>query len=127
MSKMKCSVTRELTFWRIVDVPFETCVAAFETWLRGGQDRGHQIGRSRLIGPSIAAQCGAAVRIEVRLSRGRLRPALRMRLDIDRWARSPSRTALELFPDQRVRPTAAYFRAGHHLLDALTQSLRQPS
>jgi hypothetical protein len=50
-----------------------------------------------------------------------------MRLDIDRWSRLSSTTALELFPDQRVRPTAAYFRAGHLLLDSLTQSLLQQS
>jgi len=62
-------------------------------------------------------------RIEVRLARGPLRPALRMRLDIDRW--SASSTALEMVPCGRVRGTAAYFRAGHLLLDSLTRSLRQ--
>jgi hypothetical protein len=48
-----------------------------------------------------------------------------MRLDIDRW--SASSTALELIPGGRVRATAAYFRAGHFLLDSLTRSLLQPS
>ena len=43
-----------------------------------------------------------------------------MRLDIDRW--SSSSTAVELIPCGRVRPTAAYFPAGHLLLDALTRS-----
>jgi hypothetical protein len=60
-------------------------------------------------------------RIEVGLARSPLRPPLRMRLDIHRW--SPSRTALELVPCQLVRPTAAYFRSGHLLLDSLTHSL----
>jgi len=41
----------------------------------------------------------------------------------DRW--SSSSTALELIPCGRVRPTAAYFRAGHLLLDSLAHSLSQ--
>ncbi len=59
---------------------------------------------------------------EVRLARGTLRP-LRMRLDLDRW--SSSSAAVELIPCGHVRPTTAYFRAGHHLLDSLTRSLPQ--
>ncbi len=46
-----------------------------------------------------------------------------MRLDIDRW--SASSTVIELIPCGRVRPTAAYFRAGHLVLDLLTRSLLQ--
>jgi hypothetical protein len=46
-----------------------------------------------------------------------------MRLEIDR--RSASSTVVELIPCRRVRPTAAYFRAGHLLLDLLTRSLLQ--
>ena len=46
-----------------------------------------------------------------------------MRLNIDRW--SSSSIALELIPCGRVRPTAAYFRAGHLLLDSLAHSLSQ--
>ena len=46
-----------------------------------------------------------------------------MRLDLDLW--SASSTAVELIPCRRVRPTAAYFRAGHLLLDVLTRWLRQ--
>ena len=127
MSKEMCSVRQELTFRRIVDIPFETCVAALESCHRRGQDGEHQIGRSRLRGPITHDRDGGILRFEVRLSRGWPRPALRMRLDIDRWSRSSSRTALELFPDQRVRPTAAYYRVGHLLLDSLTQSLVQQS
>ena len=48
-----------------------------------------------------------------------------MRLEIARWSRLSSRTALELIPCQLVRPTADYFRSGHLLLDSLTHSLLQ--
>jgi hypothetical protein len=44
-----------------------------------------------------------------------------MRLEIDRL--SSARTALELIPYKRARPTAGYFRAGHRLLDSLTHAL----
>jgi hypothetical protein len=44
-----------------------------------------------------------------------------MRLNIDRW--SPTTTALELIPAGRIQPTAAYFRAGHLLLDTLARTL----
>ena len=64
-------------------------------------------------------------RLEVRLATGRLCPPLRMRLEVDRWTWSPARTVLELIPCKLVRPTAAYFRAGHLLLDSLTHLLPQ--
>jgi hypothetical protein len=105
-----------LSFRRIVDVPFETCVATLESWQRTGLDGA---------GPTEHDRDSGTRRIEVRLARGPLRPLLRMRLDIDRW--SPSSTALELIPCGRVRPTAAYFRVGHLLLDSLTRSLSQHS
>ena len=44
-----------------------------------------------------------------------------MRLTIDRWSGPAARTALELIRSTRVRPAAAYFRAGHLMLDALTR------
>jgi hypothetical protein len=44
-----------------------------------------------------------------------------MRLEIDRW--SATSTAVELIPCGLVRPTAAYFEAGHLFLDSLTRSL----
>jgi hypothetical protein len=59
------------------------------------------------------------------MARGPLRPPLRMRLDIDRWSSPPLQTALELTPSRYVRPSAAYFRAGHSLLDSLVLSLAQ--
>ena len=104
-----------LSFWRIVDVPFETCVAAFDSWLptmNGGELR---IGGSRLLGPMGHDLDVGTRRIEVRLARGPMYPMLRMRLEIDRW--SSSSTALELIPDRLIRPTADYFRAGRLLLD----------
>jgi hypothetical protein len=122
MSAGMCSALGWLSFRRIVDVPFETCVATLESWQRTALDGELRIGESRLPGPIEHDRDSGTRRIEVRLARGPLRPLLRMRLDIDRW--SSSSTALELIPCGRVRPTAAYFRAGHLLLDSLTHSLR---
>jgi hypothetical protein len=114
-----------LPFQRIIDIPFETCVAALEDWQRTGQDGEQRIGQSLLRWPVEHDRDWCACRIEVGLARGPLRPLLRMRLDIDRWYPPSSRTALELIPCQRVRPTTAYFRSGHFLLDSLTHSLLQ--
>jgi hypothetical protein len=111
-----------LSFRRIMDVPFETCVAALEGWQRTGH-RDLRVGDSLLRGPADHDRELGTRRIQVRLARGSLRPPLRMRLDIDRW--SASSTVVELIPCGRVRPTAAYFRAGHLLLDSLTRSLLQ--
>jgi len=105
-----------------MDVPFETYVAALDSWQRTG-DCELQVGESLLRGPVDHDREVGTRRIQVRLARGSLRPLLRMRLDIDRW--SASATVVELIPCRRVRPTAAYFRAGHLLLDLLTRSLLQ--
>jgi hypothetical protein len=116
-------VSGSLSFRRIVDVPFETCVAALDSWLitrHGGELR---FGGSQLLGPMEHDRDLGTRRIQVRLARGPLYPLLRMRLDIDRW--SSSSTALELIPGRLVRPTADYFRAGRLLLDSLTCSLPQ--
>ena len=123
MSAGMCPVLGWLLFRRIVDVPFETCVAALDSWQRTGLDGELRIGDSRLRGPIEHDRHSDTPRIEVRLARGPLHPLLRMRLDIDRW--SSSSTVVELIPCGRVRPTAAYFRAGHLLLDSLTRSLSQ--
>jgi len=112
------------SFRRIVDVPFETCVAALDSWQRTEQGGEVRLGDSLLCGPVERDPGSATCRIQVRMARGALRPLLRMRLDIDRW--SSSSTAVELIPGGRVRPTAAYFRAGHLLLDSLTRHLLQP-
>jgi hypothetical protein len=112
-----------LSFRRIVDVPFETCLAALDRWQCTGHSGELRFGEGQLLGPMEHDRDTGTRRVEVRLARGPRRPLLRMRLDVDRW--SSSSTALELIPCRRVRPTAAYFRAGHLLLDALARSLRQ--
>jgi hypothetical protein len=112
-----------LSFRRIIDIPFETCVAVLENWQRTEQDSELRIGQSLLRGPIEHDRDSGTCRIEVRLARGPLRPLLRMRINIDRWSWPPARTALELIPCDRVRPTAAYFRSGHLLLDSLARSV----
>ncbi len=112
-----------LSFRRIIDIPLETCVAALENGRPAGPHTDSYIGRSLLRGPIQHDRHTGTYRIEVRLARGPLRPLLPMRLHIDRWYGPAARTALELSPGTRVRPTAAYFRAGHLLLDALTRRL----
>jgi hypothetical protein len=120
---MSATAPGSLSFRRIVDIPFHTCVAALDRWQRTGHDGGLRLGQSQLPGPAERDRDSGTRRLEVRLARGPVRPALRMRLDIDRW--SSSSTALELIPCGPIRPTAAYFRAGHLLLDSLTRSLPQ--
>ena len=110
-----------LSFWRIADVPFETCATAFDTWLGMGHGGELRFGGSRLLGPIEHDRELGTRRIQVRLARGPMYPMLRMRLEIDRW--SSSSTAFELIPSRLVQPTADYFRAGRLLLDSLTRSL----
>ncbi len=116
-------VDGSLSFWRIVDVPFETCVAALDSLLRARHGGELRFGGSQLLGPMEHDHDVGTHRIQVRLARGPLYPLLPMRLDIDRW--SSSSTALELMPGRLVRPTADYFRAGRLLLNSLTRSLPQ--
>lgn len=113
----------QLSFRRIIDIPLETCVAALDNGQRAGRHTDSSIGRSLLRGPLQHDRHTGTYRIEVRLARGPLRPLLPMRLHIDRWSGPAARTALELTPGTRVRPAAAYFRAGHLLLDILTRRL----
>jgi hypothetical protein len=115
-----------LSFRRIVDVPFGTCVAALESWQLAGPDSGRRVGQGLVCGPvEYDRDCGTC-RVQVHLPSGPLRPPLRMRLQADHWSSSPPRTALELIPSGHVRPSAAYFRAGHLLLDSLVRSLARP-
>jgi hypothetical protein len=116
---------RWLSFPRIIDVPFEICVAMLESWQRTGHEGDLHIGPSLLRWPIKHDRDLGTYRIGVGLDRGPLRAPLRMSLDIARWSRLSSRTALELIPCQLVRPTPAYFRSGHLLLDSLTHMLRQ--
>jgi hypothetical protein len=110
------------SFRRIVDVPFEICVAALDGWQQTAQSGEVRFGDSLLCGPAERVPGSATYRIQVRVARGAWRLALRMRVDIDRWACSS--TAVELIPCGRVRLTAAYFRTGHRLLDSLTRHLQ---
>ena len=123
MTAGTCRAVDRLSFRRIIDIPFETFMAALQNWQRAEQDGELRIGQSLLRGLIEHDRDSGTRRIEVHLARGPLRPTLRMRLNIDRWSWPPARTALELVPCQRVRPTAAYFRAGHLLLDSLTHSV----
>ena len=96
-----CSVVGWLSFRRIVDIPFETCVAALDSWQPTGKEGEPRISQGLLRGPVERDRVLGTCRIEVRMARGPLRPPLRMRLDIDRS--SPTSTALELIPCQ-ARP-----------------------
>ena len=113
----RCSTSSRLSFRRIVDIPFDACLAALDSWQHTGQDGELHPGHGLLRGPIERDRDSGTCRIQVHLAR---KPLL-MRLDIDRL--SPSRTALELIPCKRARPTAGYFRAGHRLLDSLTHAL----
>ena len=109
------------SFRRIADIPFGTYLAALDSWQLTRPDGELRLGNSLLQGPVERDNHTGTRRIQVRLARGPLRPPVRMRLDIEPW--SPTATALELIPCQRVRPSAAYFAAGHRLLDSLTRPL----
>lgn len=109
------------SFRRIADIPFDAYMAAFDSWQLTRHDGEMRLGTSVLRGPIERDQHFATCGIEVRLARGPLLRPVRMRLDIEPW--SPTATALELIPCQRVRPSAAYFAAGHRLLDSLTRTL----
>ena len=126
MSAGTCPVRGWPSFQRIVDIPFATCVAAMDSGQLTGQNSGRRAGHSLVCGPVGHDRRNATCRIEVRLARGPLRPPLRMRLEVNHWSSCPPRSALELIPCGHVRPSAAYFQAGHLLLDWLTRSLAQP-
>jgi hypothetical protein len=109
------------SFRRIADIPFDVYLAALDGWELTRHDGELRLGSSLLRGPIERDHHLGTCRIEVRLARGLLRPPVRMRLEIEPW--SPTATALELTPCQRVRPSAAYFAAGHRLMDSLTRLL----
>ena len=110
-----------LSFRRIAGIPVGACIAALDSWPLSGPDGELRLGRSVLRGPIQRDHYLGTCRVEVRLARGLLRPPVRMRLDIEPW--SPTATVLELIPGRRVRPGAAYFAAGHRLLDSLIRAL----
>lgn len=110
-----------LSFRRIADIPVDAYLAMLESWQLTGHDSELCLGDSMLRGPIEHDHYFGTWRIEVRLVRGRLRPPVRMRLEIVPWYAGA--TALELLPCQRVRPSAAYLAAGDRLLDSLTRPL----
>jgi hypothetical protein len=110
-----------LSFRRITDIPFDAYMAWLESWQLTGHDGELRLGNGLLRGPIEHDHYFDIWRVEVCLARGRLRPPVRMRLEIAPWYTGT--TALELIPCQRVRPSAAYFAAGDHLLDSLTRTL----
>ena len=110
-----------LSFRRIAGIPFGAYLAGLESWQLTGNDGELCLGDSLLRGPAEQDDFFGIWRIEVRLARGRLRPPVRMRLEIAPWYSGA--TALELIPCQRVRPSAAYFAAGDRLLDSLIRTL----
>jgi hypothetical protein len=114
----------ELSFRQVVSIPFDACLAALDRWQLTGPDRELRLGDSLLLGPAERDHRSGTWRIAVRMARGPLRRPIRMRLDIDYW--SDTRTALELVPGRWVRPSAAYFAAGHRLLDSVIRALRTP-
>jgi hypothetical protein len=69
-----------LSFRRIVDVPFATCVAALESGQLTGHHAGRRAGQHQMRGSAEHDRDSGTCRVQVRLPRGRLRPALRMRL-----------------------------------------------
>jgi hypothetical protein len=121
MNPIRSGGADQLSFRRILDIPFDACMTALESWRLTGHDGELHLGKSFLRGPVERDPHSGTSRIEVRLARGPGRRPVRMRLDMDPW--SSARTVLELVPDQRVRPSAAYFRAGHRLLDSLIYAL----
>jgi Protein of unknown function (DUF4242) len=112
-----------LSFRRILDVPFGTCVAALESGQLTGPDGGPGTGPGLVCGPAEHDPESGTCRVQVRLARGPLRRPLQMRLQADHWSSEPPQTALELIPCGPLRPGAAYFQAGHQLLDTLARSL----
>src|SRR5579875_3456724 len=89
-----------LSLWRIVDVPFRTCVAALETWPHTGRD-----GWPVVCGPVEHDPDSGTCRVQARLARGPLRRALPMRLQADHWSSAPAHRAgthaLQARPAQR--------------------------
>ena len=117
---MTGQLTNLLSFRRIADTPFDTYMAALDSWQLTRHDGELRLGNSLLRGPIERDRHFGTCRIQVRLARRPLRPPVRMRLGIEPW--SPTATALELIPCQRVKLSAAYFAAGHRLLDSLTHT-----
>ena len=108
------------SFRRIEEIPCEAFLAMLADWELTGDGSELCLGGSLLRGPVEQDHFFGTWRIEVRLARGRLRPPVRMRLEIAPWYAGA--TVFELIPCQRVRPSASYLAAGDRLLDSLTRT-----
>ena len=118
---MTGQLTDVLSFRRIAGIPFDAYMAELDSWHLTGHGGELRVGGSLLRGPAEHDEYFSLWRIGVRLTRGRLLPPVRMRLEIAPW--QAGATALELIPCQRVRPGAAYFAGGDRLLDCLARAL----
>ena len=67
-------------FRRIVDIPFDACLAALDSWQRTGQDGEPHPGHGLWRGPIEADRDSGTCSIQVHLARGPLRKPLLMRL-----------------------------------------------
>src|SRR6516225_7729323 len=83
MSAGAGGVVGQLSFRRIIDIPFETCVAALENWQRTEQDGELRHEHNLLRGTIEHGRPSGTFRIEVCLARPALRPLIRMRLNTD--------------------------------------------
>ncbi len=95
MSTSMVPVLGSLSFWRIVDVPFETFVATLDSGLRTRHGGELRFGGSQLLGPMEHDRDLGTRRIQVRLARGPLRPPAHSGLFPGRP--SPARLANPLF------------------------------
>ena len=115
-----------VAFTRLVDIPFEQCVAALETWwLIEGTGPGQKGGaQSHLVGDLERPLGTGGCRIGVRLARRAPWPGSLMELEVWPWSSSRGLTLLELVPRRTVNPSRRYFQAGHAFLDMLIEALR---
>jgi hypothetical protein len=75
MSTRMVPVLESLSFWRIEDVPFETYVAALDSWLHTGNGGELRFDGSQLLGPMEHDRDLGTRRIQVSLTRSlRQRP-----------------------------------------------------
>src|SRR5579884_599293 len=103
MERSMSSSRPDPQFTRIVPVPYPVSLAAVT---------------AALSVPAAGAATDGA-RWHVRLSQGRLRRAVPMRLELSPWDGPGSITQVELIPTRSVALTRPYFRAGHRWLDDL--------
>ena len=80
MNPIRSGGDDRLSFRRILDIPFDACIGALESWRLTGHDGELHLGKSFLRGPVERDRHSGTSRIEVRLARGPGRRPARMRL-----------------------------------------------